>query len=93
MKTARERAPRSGAAAGAQLDRALKEFLKAFPIGHLDRRLVAFERWFTGVEREVRRSGLRVGRAAAETARIAVMGPPPARRGPRGGGTAPHGTR
>jgi hypothetical protein len=78
MATARQRARHTGRGTGAQLDRAVKDFLKAVPVDHLDERLTALERWFTTVEKEFRRSGLRVGRAAAETARIAVMGPPPA---------------
>jgi len=75
----RDPASRSG-----ELDRAVKAFLKAIPVDHLDRRLTELERWYARVEKEVRRSGLLVARAAADTARIAVMGPPPAaRRGSR----------
>jgi hypothetical protein len=94
MATARQTARHTERGTGAQLDRAVKEFLKAVPVDHLHERLTALEKWFSRVEKEVRRSGLRVGRAAAETARIAVMGPPPTAR-PRvtRTGTAAHRTR
>jgi hypothetical protein len=75
MAATRKGATQKRPPAGAGLDRAVKDFLKAVPIDHLDQRLTALEKWFARLEKEVRRSGIRVGRAAADTARIAVMGP------------------
>jgi hypothetical protein len=75
MAATRKGTARKSPAAGAGLDKAVKDFLRAVPIDHLDQRLTALETWFARLEKEVRRSGIRVGRAAADTARIAVMGP------------------
>jgi hypothetical protein len=77
-------------AAHNDLDRAVKELLKAIPLDHLDQRLTALERWFARLEKEFRRSGARVGRAAADVARVAVMGPPPVRKSRPRRITTPH---
>jgi hypothetical protein len=66
-------AQRKTAAKGANLERALRAFLRAIPIDHLDERLTALETWVTGLEKELRRSGGRVGRAVADTGPTDVL--------------------
>lgn len=54
-RTAAPTPPRPRPSQAKQLDRAVKQFLKAIPVDHLDRRLTALEKWIRGLQKDVRK--------------------------------------